>query len=465
MSVSPAAFGASKAPAGRDQKQQPARLPAPQPHPALARIALLAAGLGLGITTALTFTAESASQLSAPGGLATFVGSLTGMVGTYLALIMVLLVSRIPVIERVAGQDGLVRLHRLLAPWPISLLAAHALFLTVGYAQAARTGLWHEAGMLVNYPDVLIATVALGIMCFIGVISLRVIRRRLPRDTWWLIHLWLYVALALAVPHELVLGPSFVGHPLTRLVWSVAWAATAGLVLCYRIGLPILRSTRHQLRVAEVRAEGPGVVSVILSGRQLDRLPAAGGQFLYWRFLTPGLWWQAHPFSLSALPQPPYLRLTVKAVGGYTRALAGLRPGARVAIEGPYGAFTRYQQRRPRALLIAAGIGVTALRSLLEDLPRGSAPVVLLRASRAEDLVLDAEVRELVRQRRGTIHELTGPRAAAGIDAARLRELVPDLDQRDVYTCGPEGFVAAIVALARSLGVPDDAIHHEAFAL
>jgi len=465
MSAPSAAFGTPKAPAGRDRKQQPDRLPAPEPHPALARIALLAAGLGLGSTTALTVTAEPASQLSAPGGLATFAGSLTGMTGTYLALIMVLLVSRIPAIERVAGQDGLVRLHRALAPWPISLLAAHALFLTVGYAQAARTGLWHEAGTLVNYPDVLIATVALGIMCFIGVISLRAIRRRLPRDTWWLIHLWMYLALALAVPHELVLGPSFVGHPLTRLVWSVLWAATAGLVLGYRIGLPILRTVRHQLRVVEVRSEGPGVVSVILAGRQLDRLPVSGGQFLYWRFLTLGRWWQAHPFSLSALPQPPYLRLTVKGVGTFTRSLTGLRPGTRVAVEGPYGAFTRYQQRRRRAVLVAGGIGVTALRSLLEDLPRGSAPVVLLRASRPEDLVLGAEVRELVRQRRGTIHELVGPRAAAVLDEVSLRRLVPDLNYRDVYVCGPEGFVAAIVALARDLGVPDDAIHHEAFAL
>lgn len=466
MSASPAAFGAPRAPANRDRKQEPgAHLAAPRPHPALARIALLTAGLGLGITTALTFTAESASQLSAPGGLATFAGSLTGMAGTYLALIMVLLVSRIPAIERVAGQDGLVRLHRTLAPWPISLLAAHAVFLTVGYAQAARTGLWHEAGTLVTYPDVLIATVALGIICLIGVISLRVIRRRLPRDTWWLIHLWLYLALALAVPHELVLGPSFVGHPLTRVVWAIVWAATAGVVLSYRIGLPILRTVRHQLRVVEVRQEGPGVVSVILSGRQLDRLPVSGGQFLFWRFLTPGRWWQAHPFSLSALPQPPYLRLTVKGVGNFSQSLAGLRPGTRVAIEGPYGAFTRYQQRRPRALLVAAGIGVTALRALLEDLPRGSAPVVLLRASRPEDLVLSAEVRELVRQRRGTVHELTGPREQAGIDATSLRRLVRDLNHRDVYVCGPDDFVAAIVALARNLGVPDDAIHHEAFAL
>ena len=43
--------------------------------------------------------------------------------------------------------------------------------------------------------------------------------------------------------------------------------------------------------------------------------------------------------------------------------------------------------------------------------------------------------------------------------------LVPDLDQRDVFVCGPEGFVADVVSMARNLGVPDESIHHEAFAL
>ena len=247
-------------------------------------------------------------------------------------------------------------------------------------------------------------------MCLIGIISVRAVRRRLRRETWWLIHLWMYLALAISFAHVIVLGPAFVGHPLTQVVWSVAWAATAGLVLCYRFGLPVVRSLRHRLTVAEVRLEGPGVVSVICTGRRLDRLAVSGGQFFCWRFLTRGMWWQAHPYSLSALPQPPYLRLTVKAVGDHSAALASLRPGTPVAIEGPYGAFTRYAQRRPRALLVAAGIGVTALRSLLEDLPRGSAPVVLLRASQPADLVLSTEVRELVRHRRGTIHELVGSR-------------------------------------------------------
>ncbi len=455
-------------PASRSSSRRagPAPVPAPVPRPVLAKTALLVAGAGLGAVVALTITSETGSELRASGGLATFGGSLTGMVGTYLALLMVLLVSRIPAIERVLGQDGLVRWHRRLAPWPISLLVAHAVLITVGYAQAARSGLGHEIGTLLSsYPDVLIATIGLGIMCLIGVISLRAIRVRLRRETWWLVHLYMYLALALSFAHVIVLGPAFVGHPLTRLVWSVAWAATAGLVICYRFGLPLVRSLRHRLVVAEVRPEGAGVVSVICSGRQLDKLPVAGGQFMLWRFLTRGRWWQAHPYSLSALPQPPYLRLTVKAVGDHSASLASLRPGTPVLVEGPYGAFTRHAQVRPHAVLIAAGIGVTALRSLLEDLPRKSAPVVLLRASRPEDLVLGKEVSELVRHKRGQLHELVGSREQAGIDGRSLQRLVPDLHRRDVYVCGPEGFVTSIVDLVGQLGVPDEAIHHEAYAL
>jgi predicted ferric reductase len=444
----------------------PARRQAPRPRPALARAALVLAGAGLGATTALAVSDETTSQFTAPGGVATFLGSLTGLVGTYLALLMVLLISRIPAIERVLGQDGLLRWHRRLAPWPISLLIAHALLITIGYAQAAQAGLGHQvAVLLTRYPDVLTATVGLGIMCFIGLVSLRAIRSRLSRETWWLIHLWMYLALAISFAHVLALGPSFVGHPLTQIVWSVAWAATAGLVLCYRFGLPLVRSIRHRLVVAEVRPEGPGVVSVICTGRRLDKLPVAGGQFFCWRFLTPRMWWQAHPYSLSALPQPPYLRLTVKGVGDQSAALARLRPGTKVVIEGPYGAFTKYAQHRPKALLVAAGIGVTALRSLLEDLPRDSAPVVVLRATRAEDMVLVREVAELVRYRHGRLQELVGTREQAALDEQSLPRLVPDLAERDLYVCGPEGFVADIVDLAKRLGVPDEAVHHEAFAL
>jgi predicted ferric reductase len=462
----PTTYGSALPSGRRRDRSVHTRPQPPRPRPALARAALVAAGIGLGATTALTLTAETISQLRATGGPATFAGSLTGMIGTYLALLMVLLVSRIPAIERVLGQDGLLRWHRRLAPWPISLLVAHAVFITVGYAQAARARLGREIHVLLaSYPDVLLATIGLGLMCAAGAISLHAIRSRLRRETWWTVHLYMYLALALSFAHVLVLGPSFVGHPLTRLVWSAVWAGTAGLVLAYRFGLPVVRSLRHRLKVVEVRREGPGVVSVICAGRDLDKLPVAGGQFMFWRFLSRGGWWQAHPYSLSALPDPPYVRLTVKALGDHSASLARLRPGTWVVVEGPYGVFTRHAQVRPRALLVAGGIGVTALRSLLEDLPRKSAPIVLLRASRPEELVLGKEVSELARHRRGQVYPLVGSREQAGIDETTLRRLVPDLHRRDVFVCGPEGFVTGIVDLVAGLGVPDEAIHHEAYAL
>ena len=440
--------------------------PAPPPRPRIVDACAALAGLGFGAVLAAVITGESRGSLAAPGGMLIAAGRLAGFTGAYLMLIMVMLVARLPWLERSAGQDQLVRWHRRVSPWAIGLIAAHAVLISLGYAQAAKSGALRELWVLVrSYPDMLAAVVGFGLLMLAGFTSYRIVRRRLRYETWWVVHLYFYLALALAFAHQIVTGVSFIGHPLARALWIVIWAATAGMVIVFRGVLPIWRSLRHQLRVVEVRDEAPGVVSVICSGRQLGQLAVSGGQFFLWRFLTRDLWWQAHPYSLSALPRPPYLRLTVKSAGDHSAALARLRPGTAIAVEGPYGTFTRHAQQRPKALLVAAGIGVTALRSLLEDLPRASAPVVILRATREEDLVLRQEVRELVRNRRGQLHELVGSRERVPLDERSLPGLVPDLDRRDVFVCGPEGFVAELVAVAENLGVPGECIHHEAFAL
>jgi predicted ferric reductase len=438
--------------------------PGPVPRPLLAEIATIAAALGFGACIALAVTAESSHQLAAPGGMAMFLGNLTGLAGTYLALIMVLLVSRIPAVERVLGQDKLLAFHRRLAPWPISLIVAHALLVTFAYAEVARTGVLHELGTFISsYPNMLTATIALLVMVAIAITSIYSVRRRMRRERWWAIHLFMYLALALAFAHEIALGPSFVGHPLTRLVWSVVWASSAGVVIVYRFGLPVYRSLRHRLEIVEIHPEGPDTVSVICRGKNLDRLAVSGGQFFEWRFLARGMWWQAHPFSLSARPRPPFLRLTVKAIGDYSSAVAALQPGTRVAIEGPYGTFTAHARCRTKVALIAGGVGVTAVRSLLEDLPRDCDPVVILRASSEEEMILASEVTELARHRKGRVHELVGSRAEVRID--RLAELVPDLADRDVYISGPEGFVTRMVATVLRLGVPKDSVHFEVYSL
>jgi ferredoxin-NADP reductase len=215
--------------------------------------------------------------------------------------------------------------------------------------------------------------------------------------------------------------------------------------------------------VVEVRAEAPGVVSVICHGRHLEKLPVSGGQFVLWRFLTRELWWQAHPYSLSALPVPPHLRFTIKHSGDASRAIARLRPGTRVAFEGPYGAFTDLARLSDGVLLVGAGVGITPLRALLEDLPHQTDVVVVLRASTPADLVHRREIASLVKHHGGRLHELVGSRHRVRLHAKALRHLVPDVAERDVYVCGPQDFGTGVAAAAALLGVPDDHIHIEAF--
>jgi predicted ferric reductase len=392
-----------------------------------------------------------------------FLGGLTGLAGTYLALVMVLIVSRVPLVEAVLGFDGLLRFHRRLAPWPISLIAAHVVLLVVAYAQAAKNGVWHEIGLLVStFPYMLEATIGFILMMAVATVSARAVRKRVRRERWWAFHLCMYLALALSFAHVIALGPSFVRHPVNRALWVLLWAATAGLVLTYRFGLPVVRSLRHRLQVSEVRPEGPGVVSVVLRGRKLERLAASGGQFFEWRFLTRGMWWQAHPFTLSGR-SGSHLRLTVKSAGDYSSAISRLAPGTRVAIEGPYGVFTARARRRHKAVLISGGIGVTAVRALLEDLPKTAEPVVIMRASRQEDLVLAPEVEKLAANRNGRVYEWVGPRSAVRLD--QITHLVPDIRKRDVYVAGPNGFVSAVRSALSRVGVPEDAVHFEGYEL
>jgi len=216
--------------------------------------------------------------------------------------------------------------------------------------------------------------------------------------------------------------------------------------------------------VASIAEEAPGVYSIICTGRHLDRLGVSGGQFFQWRFLARGMWWQAHPFSISALPRPPFLRLTVKALGDQSAALSSLPIGTRVMIEGPYGAFTHHSRTSDRVALIGAGIGVTPIRSMLEDLPRDIDVVTIVRAHAEADLIHHEEITALSRERNAQLIESLGSRHEVPLDAAAVKSMVPDIAGRDVYVCGPDGFTHDMIDALRRNRVPMSQIHVEAFA-
>jgi predicted ferric reductase len=464
MTESGAALASFRTDRGRLGPPAARRRPARR-RPRVVDLLAAVAGLGLGITIALAITAESSGSLSAPGGVLTALGRVTGLVAAYAMVVVVLLSARIPPLERTIGQDRVIRWHRRLGPWPLYLLGAHIVLITLGYARAAGDGVVHQFGQLLwTYPGILAATVGSALLVAAGVSSYRRARRRLAYETWWSVHLYTYLALFLSFSHQVDTGASFVGHATLRAWWTVLWVATLAAVLAFRIGLPLWRSLRHRVTVAGVLPEGPGTWSVLLEGRRLDRMPAAGGQFLQWRFLRRGLWWQAHPYSLSAVPARGFMRITVKELGDHSSGLAELTPGTRVLIEGPYGAFTADARHGERVLLVGAGVGITPIRALVQDLPDDTDIVVVARASRRDDLVLGDEIARQIDRRGGRFYELIGSRQQVPLNAAALLELVPDLPDRAVYICGPDGFTDAVFAAAVEAGVPKDHVHREAFA-
>jgi predicted ferric reductase len=316
------------------------------------------------------------------------IGRLSGMVGTYLLLVMLLLMARIPWLERTVGQDRLTRWHRRIGGWPVVLITLHVGALLFGYAAVSKKNVIAQAITFIqHYPDMLMAFAAFGLLVLGTVFSIPQVRRRLRYETWWTIHLAFYFAVALSFAHQVRTGIIFLGHPMTVALWTRIFIGVACVLVFSRIVRPIVANLRYRLRVASVEEVSPGVFALVMQGRHLERLAVSGGQYFQWRFLSPGLLVHSHPYSLSALPNPPYLRVTVKALGDQSAALAHLRPGTRVFVEGPYGVFTRHRLSAKSVTLIGAGVGVTPLRALLEDLPDDVDVTVLLRASTPEDLV------------------------------------------------------------------------------
>jgi predicted ferric reductase len=403
-----------------------------------------------------------------PGALLTDVGEVLGLFAGYGVIILVALMARLPPLEKAIGTDRLGRWHAWGGRIVISVTSGHVVFIVLGMAVTAHESVVKETVSLeTTFPDILMATVAWGLLLMVAGFSVRAARRRISYETWYYAHLYTYLAIALAFSHQFADGGAFAESFQARVTWSVLYAVIGALLLWYRVITPVRSAMRHQFTVQAVRPEAEGIVSVLISGREFDHLRAEPGQFFRWRFLTRELWWQSHPYSLSAMPQPDLMRITVKALGDHSGSLANLKPGTRIIAEGPYGAFTPSLTGR-RVLLIAGGVGITPIRAMFAALPkRMSGGITLLyRASHPRDVVFSRELNAIANDRNAALHYLIGSRKELGYDplgADNLQRTVPGIHRYEAYVCGPSGMTNAAVDALIEAGIPRRRIHHESF--
>ncbi len=439
--------------------------------------AALLAGLSVLIVVALWISNRGLQQLAGGGPDAlSSLGRLTGLVASDLLLLQVLLMARVPFVERAFGQDRLARWHRWTGFTSFNLMLAHIVLITLGYAGTSQVGVLRELwNLIVTYPGMLLATAGTGLLILVVVTSLRAARRRLRYESWHLLHLYAYLGVGLALPHQLWTGADFISSRASTVFWWTLYAVSAGAVLIYRLCLPAIRSLRHRLVVSHVVPEGPKLTSIYLRGRDVHRLPVRAGQFFQWRFLDGPGWSRSHPYSLSAAPSGDLLRITVKDLGDGSARLASIKPGTKALIEGPYGRMTSETYTGGPVVLMACGIGVTPLLALLGELPyRPGEATLIYRARNEREVAFKRELDWYAANRGVRVVYVFGrrakraswlPQSKAGLnDRDALREIAPYVSHSHVYVCGPQEWTEAARSAALAAGVYPENVHTEQFA-
>ena len=234
---------------------RPAAWAAPRARPA----AVLTV-IGAGAAAVLALWWHGTPTLNGYGDWLTNAGRITGLEAGYGVVILIALMARIPPVERGVGADRLARWHSLGGRYVVGLVVAHALLITWGYAVTAHTTVTHQAWTLLDsYPDVLLATTAGLLLVMTGIASARAVRPRMRYETWYYLHFYTYLAVALAFSHQFADGAEFMSNTAARVVWSALYLSVAVAITWYRFVTPVRLAVRHRLRVTEVQAEAPGV--------------------------------------------------------------------------------------------------------------------------------------------------------------------------------------------------------------
>lgn len=400
-------------------------------------------------------------------------GRLTGLLAVYFILLQFLFMGRTMWIEKVFGLDKIARIHHLNGYLSISFILIHPVLLLISYAITDKMGLVEQfMDFIKNYADVWLSAIAVILFTLVVFLSISVARKRLKYETWYFVHLITYLAVLLAFGHQLKVGGDLLGSKPFAYYWWMIYIFVFGNVLLFRFIRPIFNTLKFKFTVDDVVAETNDTTSVYITGKNLQNFRIQPGQFMIVRFLAKGFWWQAHPFSLSFAPKNNQLRITIKNLGDFTSKIPTIQKGTPMYIDGPYGVFTAKPEQNTKYLFIAGGVGITAIRCLIEKVSATNDTILLYNSKVPSNIIFKEELDKLTLAGLLTTHHILSDQAEyAGekgrIDKDKLQRLVKDIREREVYVCGPAPMMDAMIKLLqdKDIGVSRKNIHFEKFAL
>jgi predicted ferric reductase len=450
-------------------------LPAALPGPPPPLLAALAAALVIGpMLLGLWLQRAELDLLRALG-----VG--TGLLALALLLTQFLSSGRFEALSGKTGIDRTMQAHQWAGRALLALALAHPLLLSLPEPGDAWSRLPETVAALASMRPMRSGTAALLLLVLL--VGWSLVRRRLqhkwPHEIWRAAHLLLALAAAAtAAHHALTVGVASSGA--LRPLWWLLLALAAAAVLWVHALRPL--ALRRQPWTIEANREvADGIRELTLRAAHAPR-PFLPGQFAWLDIGRVPVPLRDHPFSIASAPQAlPTLRFLIKARGDFTGALARLPVGAVAHLDYPHGSFTPLARDWDRLLLVAGGIGVAPMFSILRALAAAgeTRPVTLAYGvNRVQDLVgrdeLNAMTSTLALDLHLFVDQPTGDPGADPVLRPRA-ELLPTLAAVAraaqaagrhgllAMICGPVGMPRAVEAVLRAEGVPRHAVVYERF--
>lgn len=396
-------------------------------------------------------------------------GAGLGLIAFPVTAIQLALVARLKSVSRVFGVDALLQFHRAMGCAALALAGGHAVL----FAWRA-TGAWSLSPF---HGSALTRTGALALWLMVVAVATSLARRRLrlSYEAWNLIHLFAALAIVSAMlAHAVTASGFFAGLPAG--VFAGYAAAAVAFVTWHRLGRPVLMTFSPWV-VAENRGEGANTRTLRVCPDGHAGIGFQDGQFAWLctsrqPFLAP-----QHPVTISSSASTDAgdcLEFTIKALGDWSGGLVpALVAGDRIWLDGPYGAVSPARFDCPGLVLIAGGIGISPMRSILltmRDLD-DRRPVYLFYAAHDRSrTVFAGELEALSRQLDlALVYVLEEPAPDACdesgyVTADVLRRHLPDgFRHFHFFICGPVPMMKSVDWQLVSMGVPESQIHSERF--
>ncbi|SCY48516.1 ferredoxin reductase family protein [Desulfoluna spongiiphila] len=387
-------------------------------------------------------------------------GKLMGMAAALLLGVQLVLASRLTWVNRMAGMDSLLAVHKANGILIALIALGHPLLV---FAPEELTALPLKADY---WPEIVGAFLLMGLFYMTAAALFK-------KPLGFPFHLWMrahqaggVLVLALLVVHLLFSSETF-EEGLPRALGLAFGALCLGLLL--RRHLPALRPL-SPWRVSRVFPAGKRATRIHLKPEGKGTFSYLPGQFAFLSFPSSVVSSEEHPFTIASSPtRTDTLEFIIGKSGDWTRGMDCVREGDPAIIDGPYGSFSHLllPDGSP-VVLIAGGIGVTPMLSMLRymDDTRDSRPVILIWSNRTHDSLFNAE--ELVRIKRNhptlSVHLLfTGEPEKERLTAGALNTFIGHLSLPQVFLCGPPPMMTAVETMLKGIGIPKGRIHTETF--